>query len=222
MGHTSKDLLHLEHKNPSTSTLESTLFVCKKVIAPLPQKAIPDGNPITAPVPKSQEAPHELFVKFVQDACIASLIVTLPLQLPKIEASSYFSSWCEGSRGTTIRGSKGTTIRGRCEGSRGTMNLVFLLRSAWAIKLWRSEERRESFAHRSSTPPHTPPHASFPASENYVGAFASVVSLPQAMMQTGGFEYFKENCPTILIEILEYVARVSEHSIIQCRHGNET
>ena len=42
-----------------------------------------------------------------------------------------------------------------------------------------------------------------------------------AMMQTGGFEYFKENCPTILIEILEYVARVSEHSVIQCRHGNE-
>ena len=39
------------------------------------------------------EAPYELFVKFVQDACIASLIVTLPLQLPKIEALNYFSSW---------------------------------------------------------------------------------------------------------------------------------
>ncbi|XP_075675380.1 uncharacterized protein LOC142644688 isoform X2 [Castanea sativa] len=54
MGHTSKDLLHLEHKNPSTSPLESTLLVCRKDIALLPQKAIPDGNPITAPVPKSQ------------------------------------------------------------------------------------------------------------------------------------------------------------------------
>ncbi|XP_050261430.1 uncharacterized protein LOC126706162 [Quercus robur] len=54
MGHTSKDLLHLEHKNPSTSPLESTLLVCRKDIAPLPQKSIPDGNPITAPVPKSQ------------------------------------------------------------------------------------------------------------------------------------------------------------------------
>nr|POE84091.1 hypothetical protein CFP56_32843 [Quercus suber] len=55
MGHTSKDLLHLEHKNPSTSPLESTLLVCRMDIAPLPQKAIPDGNPITGPVPKSQD-----------------------------------------------------------------------------------------------------------------------------------------------------------------------
>ena len=36
-----------------------------------------------------------------------------------------------------------------------------------------------------------------------------------AIMQIGGFEYFQHNCPTILIEILEYVARVSEHSVIQ-------
>ena len=35
--------------------------------------------------------------------------------------------------------------------------------------------------HQRSTPPHTPPHAMFPASKNYVGAFASVVSLPQGM-----------------------------------------
>ena len=35
------------------------------------------------------------------------------------------------------------------------------------------------------------------------------------MMQIDGFECLKENCPTILIEILEYVASVSEHFVIQ-------
>ena len=42
-----------------------------------------------------------------------------------------------------------------------------------------------------------------------------------AMMQTYDFEYFKENYPTILIEILEYMDRESEHSVIQHQHGNE-
>ncbi len=42
-----------------------------------------------------------------------------------------------------------------------------------------------------------------------------------AVMQTDGFEYLKESCPTVLTELLEYVARVSEHSVILCRHGNE-
>ncbi|KAK9994151.1 hypothetical protein SO802_023854 [Lithocarpus litseifolius] len=45
-------------------------------------------------------------------------------------------------------GSRGTAIRGWREGSRGTVKLVFLLRSAWAIRLRRTEERRESFAVR--------------------------------------------------------------------------
>ncbi|KAL4596397.1 hypothetical protein ACB092_12G161600 [Castanea dentata] len=56
MGSTSKDLLHLEHKhnNPSTSPLESTLLVCKKDSFPQPQTPIPDGKPVTAPLPKSQ------------------------------------------------------------------------------------------------------------------------------------------------------------------------
>ncbi|XP_051118572.1 BTB/POZ and MATH domain-containing protein 2-like [Andrographis paniculata] len=33
------------------------------------------------------------------------------------------------------------------------------------------------------------------------------------VMQTDGFEYLKESCPQVLTELLEYVARVSEHSI---------
>lgn len=42
-----------------------------------------------------------------------------------------------------------------------------------------------------------------------------------AVMQTDGFEYLKESCPSVLTELLEYVARVNEHSVIECRHGNE-
>jgi speckle-type POZ protein len=44
---------------------------------------------------------------------------------------------------------------------------------------------------------------------------------PPAVMQTDGFEYLKESCPSVLTELLEYVARVNEHSVIACRHGNE-
>ncbi|MBA0736287.1 hypothetical protein Gogos_009851 [Gossypium gossypioides] len=42
-----------------------------------------------------------------------------------------------------------------------------------------------------------------------------------AVMQTDGFEYLKESCPSVLTELLEHVARVNEHSVIVCRHGNE-
>lgn len=50
------------------------------------------------------------------------------------------------------------------------------------------------------------------------------VAMPQnlrAVMQTDGFEYLKESCPTVLTELLEYVAKVTEHSVILSRHGNE-
>ncbi|KAF2314904.1 hypothetical protein GH714_037138 [Hevea brasiliensis] len=30
-----------------------------------------------------------------------------------------------------------------------------------------------------------------------------------------------ESCPSVLTELLEYVARVGEHTVIVCRHGNE-
>lgn len=42
-----------------------------------------------------------------------------------------------------------------------------------------------------------------------------------AVMQTDGFEYLKESCPHVLTELLEYVARISEHSIAIGKHGNE-
>lgn len=50
------------------------------------------------------------------------------------------------------------------------------------------------------------------------------VAMPEnlrAVMQTDGFEYLKESCPSVLTELLEYVARISEHSVIVSRHGNE-
>ncbi|KAI3855804.1 hypothetical protein MKX03_014799 [Papaver bracteatum] len=40
----------------------------------------------------------------------------------------------------------------------------------------------------------------------------------RAVMQTDGFEYLKESCPAVLTELLEYVARVGEHSVAICRH----
>lgn len=41
-------------------------------------------------------------------------------------------------------------------------------------------------------------------------------------MQTDGFEYLKQSCPSVLTELLEYVAKIGEHSVIVCGHGNET
>ncbi|XP_047334291.1 BTB/POZ and MATH domain-containing protein 2-like [Impatiens glandulifera] len=50
------------------------------------------------------------------------------------------------------------------------------------------------------------------------------VALPEnlrAVMQTDGFQYLKESCPSVLTELLEYVARISEHSGVAIKHGNE-
>lgn len=40
-------------------------------------------------------------------------------------------------------------------------------------------------------------------------------------MQTDGFDYLKESCPSLLTELLEYVARLSEHSVIASGHRKE-
>ena len=42
-----------------------------------------------------------------------------------------------------------------------------------------------------------------------------------AVMQTDGFEYLKASCPTLLTELLAYVAKASEHSVISNRNINE-
>ncbi|XP_023000162.1 BTB/POZ and MATH domain-containing protein 2-like [Cucurbita maxima] len=53
-----------------------------------------------------------------------------------------------------------------------------------------------------------------------------VIALPEnlrAVMQTEGFEYLKESCPSVLTELLEYVAKVSEHAVNTCSgYGNGT
>ncbi|PON84372.1 hypothetical protein TorRG33x02_198320 [Trema orientale] len=55
MQRTSKDLLQFEHKNPSTSSLESTLRVCENAsVSSQRKKTNPHGEPITVPVPQSQ------------------------------------------------------------------------------------------------------------------------------------------------------------------------
>lgn len=42
-----------------------------------------------------------------------------------------------------------------------------------------------------------------------------------AVMQTDGFGYLKESCPSVITELLQYVARIGEHSVIACGRGNE-
>jgi len=44
----------------------------------------------------------------------------------------------------------------------------------------------------------------------------------KAVMQTEGFEHLKMSCPSILTELLEYVARVGEHSANTGVHVSES
>ncbi|KAK4762619.1 hypothetical protein SAY86_008387 [Trapa natans] len=51
------------------------------------------------------------------------------------------------------------------------------------------------------------------------------VAMPEnlrAVMQTDGFEYLKGSCPSLLTELLEYVARANEHSVIISSQRNES
>ncbi|KAF7139929.1 hypothetical protein RHSIM_Rhsim06G0020400 [Rhododendron simsii] len=41
------------------------------------------------------------------------------------------------------------------------------------------------------------------------------------MMQMEGFEYLKESCSSVLTKLLQYIARISEHSAIGSSHGNK-
>ncbi|XLR25647.1 hypothetical protein S83_053547, partial [Arachis hypogaea] len=43
----------------------------------------------------------------------------------------------------------------------------------------------------------------------------------RAVMQTDGFDYLKESCPSVLTELLEYVARFTEHSDFMFKHRND-
>ncbi|BAF22409.1 BTB/POZ and MATH domain-containing protein 1 [Oryza sativa Japonica Group] len=50
------------------------------------------------------------------------------------------------------------------------------------------------------------------------------VALPEnlkAVMQTDGFDYLQQSCPSLLTELLEYVAKVGEHSVSPCLYSNE-
>ncbi|KAI9119117.1 hypothetical protein K1719_009792 [Acacia pycnantha] len=50
------------------------------------------------------------------------------------------------------------------------------------------------------------------------------IAMPEnlrAVMQTDGFEYLKESCPSVLTELLEYVGRFTEHSDFMYKHRSE-
>ena len=49
-----------------------------------------------------------------------------------------------------------------------------------------------------------------------------VSELFSAVMETDGFEYLKESCPSVLSDLLQYVARIEEHSVITCGYGKVT
>lgn len=40
-------------------------------------------------------------------------------------------------------------------------------------------------------------------------------------MQSDGFEYLKKSCPSVLTELLEYVAKFTELSDFMCQHRSE-
>lgn len=43
----------------------------------------------------------------------------------------------------------------------------------------------------------------------------------KAVMQTDGFDYLKQSCPSVITALLECVARISEHSVTSYGFGNE-
>lgn len=43
-----------------------------------------------------------------------------------------------------------------------------------------------------------------------------------AVMQTDGFEYLKESCPSVLTELLQHVAQIGEHSVIASGYNEIT
>ncbi|MQL73791.1 hypothetical protein Taro_006187 [Colocasia esculenta] len=57
--------------------------------------------------------------------------------------------------------------------------------------------------------------------ERYAVSLASVLERIISVMQTDGFEYLKVSCPSLLTEILEYVAKIGEHSALACAHPND-
>lgn len=39
-------------------------------------------------------------------------------------------------------------------------------------------------------------------------------------MQSDGFDYLTQSCPSVITELLEYVARIREHSVTSYGRGN--
>ena len=49
-----------------------------------------------------------------------------------------------------------------------------------------------------------------------------VFEIFSGVMETEGFGYLKESCPSVLTELLQYVATIGEHSAIACGNGKLT
>lgn len=46
-------------------------------------------------------------------------------------------------------------------------------------------------------------------------------SFLSAVMQTDGFDYLKRSCPSLLTELLKYLARLREHSVTAPGHPKD-
>lgn len=60
---------------------------------------------------------------------------------------------------------------------------------------------------------------------NYKFIFSAILTqqclVSIAVMQTEGFDYLKQSCPSVLTELLQYVAKVAEHNLISSSPLNE-
>ncbi|KAG5557327.1 hypothetical protein RHGRI_007545 [Rhododendron griersonianum] len=50
---------------------------------------------------------------------------------------------------------------------------------------------------------------------------AMPIDVNDPVMHMEGFEYLKESCSSVLTKLLQYIARINEHSAIGSSHGNK-
>jgi speckle-type POZ protein len=56
---------------------------------------------------------------------------------------------------------------------------------------------------------------------SYISIFLTMFFFFAAVMQTDGFDYLQQSCPSLLTELLEYVAKIGEHSVSPCLYSTE-
>ncbi|KAF3783425.1 hypothetical protein EJ110_NYTH27682 [Nymphaea thermarum] len=60
-----------------------------------------------------------------------------------------------------------------------------------------------------------------PGGDGIIMQASEFFNLNLSLIQTEGYEYLRESCTCVLTELLEYVVKTDEHSIINCRHASK-